>query len=512
MRRAAIVGIVVVGLLLFAGGSAATSASTNLHWGHGTEATLPANAATGNKQAVSINSVSCPSAGNCSAVGEYVDSSGNTQGLLLTETAGTWATGVEAALPANAASAKQYVYLYPVSCASPGNCTAVGGYVDSSGNSPVLLLTETDGVWGTGVEAALPANASVTDQYPFISSVSCASAGNCGAVGAYVDSSGNYQGLLLTKTAGVWATGVEADLPADAAATHQIASLTSVSCASPGNCTAVGGYVDSSGGSQALLLDETAGSWRTGVEAQLPANAAPTNLYAGDVVFLLAVSCASAGNCSAVGSYCAVGNCNTLGNGSGGSTGEEGLLLTETAGSWGTGVEAALPANAATTSPLLYINSVSCASAGNCSAVGSYFAGSDNTQPLMLTETAGAWAAGVEVDLPANAASPYQYSWVTVSCASAQDCTGVGFYTDTSNAEQGLLVAGSPVTSVVPNVKGKTVAAARRSIKSHGFVVGKIKHARSRRVKKGHVISQKPKSGKRVKRGTRVSLVVSKGR
>src|SRR4051794_37356701 len=61
--------------------------------------------------------------------------------------------------------------------------------------------------WGAGVEAALPANASATNG-GFIESVSCPSAGNCSAVGSYIDSAGNTQGLLVTETAGSWATGI----------------------------------------------------------------------------------------------------------------------------------------------------------------------------------------------------------------------------------------------------------------------------------------------------------------
>jgi beta-lactam-binding protein with PASTA domain len=41
--------------------------------------------------------------------------------------------------------------------------------------------------------------------------------------------------------------------------------------------------------------------------------------------------------------------------------------------------------------------------------------------------------------------------------------------------------------------------------------VGKVRKAASSKVKKGRVISQKPKPGKRVKQQTRVDLVVSKG-
>src|SRR5439155_19386555 len=69
--------------------------------------------------------------------------------------------------------------------------------------------------WGPGVEASLPANAG-SDPHVFLYSASCASAGNCSAVGAYNDGAGNVQGLLLTETAGTWAAGLEASLPGDA--------------------------------------------------------------------------------------------------------------------------------------------------------------------------------------------------------------------------------------------------------------------------------------------------------
>jgi serine/threonine-protein kinase len=65
---------------------------------------------------------------------------------------------------------------------------------------------------------------------------------------------------------------------------------------------------------------------------------------------------------------------------------------------------------------------------------------------------------------------------------------------------------------VVPKVKGKTLSAAKRSIKSHACSVGKIKRATSMTVKKGHVISQKPRPGRRLKHGAKVNLVVSKGK
>src|SRR5439155_18653353 len=144
-------------------------------WATGVAASLPANA--GSDPGVSPNSVSCASAGNCSAVGYYVDSSGHSQGLLLTETAGTWATGVEASLPAGAGS-NPGASPNSVSCTSAGNCSAVSSYDDSSGHGQGLLLSESAGTWATGVEASLPANAG-SDPDAFLDPVSCASAGNC---------------------------------------------------------------------------------------------------------------------------------------------------------------------------------------------------------------------------------------------------------------------------------------------------------------------------------------------
>ena len=186
-------------------------------------------------------------------VGYYVDSAGHFQGLLLSESLGTWGTGVEAAPPANAGS-DPTATLGSVSCASAGNCAAVGAYTDTSGHEQGLLLSESSGTWGTGVEAALPANAGSNSQSgAFLGSVSCASAGNCAAVGYYFDSLVNRLGLLLDESSGTWGTGVEAAPPANAGSDPSV-NLLSVSCASAGNCAAVGSYVDSAGHHQGALI------------------------------------------------------------------------------------------------------------------------------------------------------------------------------------------------------------------------------------------------------------------
>ena len=68
------------------------------------------------------------------------------------------------------------------------------------------------------------------------------------------------------------------------------------------------------------------------------------------------------------------------------------------------------------------------------------------------------------------------------------------------------------VRCVVPNVKGKTVAQARRLLASKRCGLGRVRHAYSAKIKRGRVISQSRRPGARLPRGTRVGVVVSRGR
>jgi Ca2+-binding RTX toxin-like protein len=68
------------------------------------------------------------------------------------------------------------------------------------------------------------------------------------------------------------------------------------------------------------------------------------------------------------------------------------------------------------------------------------------------------------------------------------------------------------VRCVVPNVKGKTLAQARRLLASKRCALGRVTKAYSQKVRKGHVISQRPSVGRRLPRGTKVQVKVSRGR
>src|SRR5262249_56232089 len=71
-----------------------------------------------------------------------------------------------------------------VSCATAGNCSAGGLYVDGSGHGQAFVASETNGVWGTAKE--VPGTAARNKGgNAAIASVSCAAAGKGRAGGRY---------------------------------------------------------------------------------------------------------------------------------------------------------------------------------------------------------------------------------------------------------------------------------------------------------------------------------------
>jgi beta-lactam-binding protein with PASTA domain len=63
----------------------------------------------------------------------------------------------------------------------------------------------------------------------------------------------------------------------------------------------------------------------------------------------------------------------------------------------------------------------------------------------------------------------------------------------------------------VPQVVGKRLSAARTAIRRARCSVGRVRRVSSRRAR-GRVIRQSPRPGRRLRRGARVNLVVSRGR
>jgi hypothetical protein len=317
--------------------------------------------------AVDFGPVSCASAGNCSAAGSYDRQSSLEPGLyervfVVTETNGTW--GQAQQVPGlGRLDNNSYAQIASVSCPSAGDCAAGGAYGDPREIGPAFAVTESNGIWGKAQQ--IPGPAPGLDA---ISSVSCPSAGNCVAGGANLGRNG-IQAFVVSQQHGTWGTaahvrGLPSRTPIDA-------EIRSVSCPSPGYCTAGGFYSRADGSRQAFVVSETNGGW--GRARPVLGLATP-----GDAE-IDSLSCASAGNCSAGGQYYIS------------ATGAaEVFVVSEKHGSWGTAipVPALIRLNTAGDAE---ISSLSCGAAGNCSAGGHYSGSDGGPQAFVVSEQHGTW-------------------------------------------------------------------------------------------------------------------------
>jgi hypothetical protein len=163
------------------------------------------------------------------------------------------------------------------------------------------------------------------------------------------------------------------------------------------------------------------GTWGTAEE--IPGTA---GLNAGGNDELDDVSCASPGDCSGGGVYTdAAGN-------------EELYVVDESNGKWGTAIE--IPGfallNAGTKASFF---GISCSSAGNCGAVGSYTDETGDTQAFVVNETSGTWGSAIEA--PGIPFLNYGGSLATaVSCPANGNCSAGGTYLDASDHLQAFAI------------------------------------------------------------------------
>ena len=281
-----------------------------------------------------VTSVSCPSAGNCSAAGAE-------PGFVVSQTKGRW--HVAQRVPGLAVSS---AYLGSVSCGSAGNCAAGG----SSGGQ-ALVVTERNGAWGTPEE--VPGTAALGTGKGAVNSVSCARDGYCALGGHYgqpstgPDSPGYDSPFVASGRDGRWRAAVAwpsapvlngDDGPDEG-------DIVAVSCPSAGSCAAAGNVTLFSG--PVFVVSQKHGAW--GRPRRLP------GLPVGNVTGVTSLSCPSAGNCGAGGNA-------ALRTGS--------FVASERNGRW-TKAEN-VPGMTAFTkrSDRSVVNAVSCPSAGHCTAAG----------------------------------------------------------------------------------------------------------------------------------------------
>jgi hypothetical protein len=185
-------------------------------------------------------------------VGQYATGPISNHAFVVDETAGTWGGALE--LPGSAALDIQNIAdLNAVSCPSAGNCTAVGTYGDAAGRKQVLADTETGGVWATAT--AVPASSIPSVPNFTAGSVSCASAGNCVAGGSYVDEGNAQYAFIVTQAGGTW--GKAQSLSGVASTSARYSEVRAISCVPSGPCAMGGGYWEVVGGrSQAWVANQ----------------------------------------------------------------------------------------------------------------------------------------------------------------------------------------------------------------------------------------------------------------
>jgi hypothetical protein len=364
--------------------------------------------------------VSCATAGNCSAGGTYEAVSG-TQVFVVSQTAGKWGTAEE--VPGIAAlNAGGNAALNGLSCATAGNCGAGGGYKDASGNQQAFVVSQTGGKWGTAEE--VPGIAALGGTSAGIFSLSCGSVGNCSAGGLYqIGSPYDVQAFVVSETGGKWGKAIE--VPGIAALnTLGDASIDSISCPTAGNCGAGGFYENNSDAQQAFVVSETGGKWGTAEE--VPGTAA---LNTDGNAAIDSVSCATTGNCSAGGTYAS-------------ASGTQAFVVSQTGGKWGKAIE--VPGTATLNrGGFALLNSVSCATAGNCSAGGNYdsASGTDHEQAFVVSQVGGKWGSAIEVPGTAALNQGGGAAVWSLSCATAGNCSAGGQYTTASGAHQVFVVS-----------------------------------------------------------------------
>jgi hypothetical protein len=123
---------------------------------------------------------------------------------------------------------------------------------------------------------------------------------------------------------------------------------------------------------------------------------------------------------------------------------------------------------------------------------------------------------GTSIKLTASASSGSTFAGWSGACAGMSSCIVTIDAVKTATArfdkieqQQQQQQAGSKC--VVPNVKRKPLAKAKRRIAAAHCRTGKVTKAKSKTVPQGRVISQKPPAGKKLAAGSKVKLVVSRG-
>jgi hypothetical protein len=344
-----------------------------------------------------VNSLSCRTAGNCTAGGEYVSGPDQSQAFVADEVKGKWQTSIE--VPGIATLDQgPFADVGSVSCGAAGDCSAGGYYTDSSGTRQAFVADEVAGTWQDAFE--LPGTALAGGDW--VESVSCPAVGDCTAGGQ----GGSAGAFVADEVKGIWQAAIP--VPGIAALEDSFAQTASVSCAAVGYCTAGGSYTNGGSTSEPFVASEVKGTWQDAIE--LPGIAA-----LGPGAEILSVSCAAASDCSAGGGY-------TVNLGA--PAQQQAFVASEVKGTWQDAIE--VPRTATLNQGVdAVVNSVSCGAVGNCGVGGYYTAKNDFTEAFVTDEVDGRWRDAITVPDSAHLNKSFAQT-LSVSCAAAGNCTAGG--------------------------------------------------------------------------------------
>lgn len=333
----------------------------------------------------SLDSVSCPSATRCFAVGRtQVTAGGGSWDTLIERWNGTAWSIVASPNAPNA----DFSLLAGVSCSEPSNCTAVGTSIANVNANTRSLIEHWNGAaWSV---VASPVQGPRTSLF----GVSCPTTTTCIAVGKYEVNNQSFfreQSLIARWNGTSWS---------QVASGGSDSRLRSVSCVTPTNCFAVG---DAFNGFTWNNLIEHWDGTRWAVVA------GPSR--AGQATLLSGVSCATATMCVAVGQYDSTTSTNPFA-----ARTTKPFIERWDGNTWSA---AASPDPGTVTSALL---AVTCPTPLACFAVGTR--GDANTSKTLIERWNGSsWTI---VASPSPGTGGYLDKLSGIECLSATNCFAVG--------------------------------------------------------------------------------------
>jgi hypothetical protein len=427
VSSAAVVSSIALPMLAGSVGTAFAAAAGPAHPGGtwGKAILIPGLAALDTGGDATVSAVSCASPGNCAAVGSYEDSRANFQPFVVNEVGGVWGGAREVpgiAVVGTARNPESGAQIQSVSCHSPGYCEAGGSYLDNDNMTHAFVVSEAGGTWG---KARALHGAVVGSQVvgAVVASVSCGAAGFCSAIGNYTagpnSSSDIEYPFVAIEVHGIWGNA-ETVTGLGSLTAGGGAVLDSLSCASAGNCGASGYRFNILNDYSAFVVSESSGTWGGAEDVQGLSNTEGEGT--------LAIACATAGNCSAAGF-------------DNGGPDSHTFTVDETDGTWGTAQPIpAVPANTG-----MLPTAVSCASPGNCTIYGPFARGDGSYSTFVADEVSGTVGAATEIpglsSLNAGLVSP-SLSAAPVSCAPTGYCAAGGQFAGTGPAGLQAFVAG----------------------------------------------------------------------